>query len=141
MIALFIVLSIITTVIGAIGSAGAAAGSDGAAAAGSIVGSSFCCFTFILPPISIFVAGLFNTVYLVSRRGSSVGQGLMGLKVVDAQGALLTFGSAFVRLLARVGLGFIPLVGPFLDLLFPLWDPQRQTLHDKAVGSFVIKTR
>jgi uncharacterized RDD family membrane protein YckC len=31
-------------------------------------------------------------------------------------------------------------VGGLLDLLWPLWDEQRQTLHDKAVGSFVVKT-
>ena len=42
-----------------------------------------------------------------------------------------------IRLLAQAGLGFIPLLGA-LDLLWPLWDVQRQTLHDKAVGSFVI---
>jgi uncharacterized RDD family membrane protein YckC len=26
-----------------------------------------------------------------------------------------------------------------IDVLFPLWDPKRQTLHDKAVGSVVVK--
>ena len=28
-----------------------------------------------------------------------------------------------------------------LDMLFPLWDKRRQTLHDKVVGSVVIRTR
>ena len=27
-----------------------------------------------------------------------------------------------------------------LDVLWPLWDEQKQTLHDKAAGTFVIKT-
>jgi uncharacterized RDD family membrane protein YckC len=49
-------------------------------------------------------------------------------------------GTAVLRLLCTVGLGFVPVVGGALDLLWPLWDPQRQTLHDKAVGTFVIKT-
>ena len=28
-----------------------------------------------------------------------------------------------------------------LDMFFPLWDMQRQTLHDKVAGSIVIRTR
>jgi len=63
----------------------------------------------------------------------------MKLKVVDAQGNLISMGTCIIRLLATVGLGLVPVVGGFLDLLWPLWDPQRQTLHDKAVGTFVIK--
>jgi uncharacterized RDD family membrane protein YckC len=138
MVALFTILTIISMIFGAVSGA---AGSDAAGGLGAVISSFSCCFAFVLIPISVFVGGLFNTVYLVSKRGSSIGQGVMGLKVVDAQGGLLPFGSAFVRLLARVGLGFIPIVGGFLDLLWPLWDEQRQTLHDKAVGSFVIKTQ
>jgi uncharacterized RDD family membrane protein YckC len=64
----------------------------------------------------------------------------MKLKVVDEKGGLLSTGTALIRLLATVALAFIPIVGGLLDLLWPLWDEQRQTLHDKAVGSFVVKT-
>ena len=46
-------------------------------------------------------------------------------------------GTAFIRLLAHFGCSLIPLAG-MLDLLWPLWDPRRQTLHDKAVDSYVI---
>jgi uncharacterized RDD family membrane protein YckC len=83
---------------------------------------------------------LLNKVYLVSKRGYSVGQGLMKLRVVDSHGNMIPMGTAVLRLLCTVGLGFVPVVGGFLDLLWPLWDKQRQTLHDKAVGTFVIKT-
>ena len=65
----------------------------------------------------------------------------MNLKVVDINGNLLSTGTAFIRLIARVALGFVPMVGPLLDLLWPLWDDKRQTLHDKAVGSYVLKLR
>jgi hypothetical protein len=45
--------------------------------------------------------------------------------------------TAFIRLLAQAGMGFVPFL-PLLDLLWPLWDDHRQTLHDKAVGCYVI---
>ena len=141
-----LVLYFLLFVLGSAGSlligAGEAAASGGQAAGGlsSLFGCSTCCLFVILPPVSYFAAGLLNKVYLVSKRGYSVGQGLMKLKVVDAQGNLIPTGTAVLRLLCTVGLGFVPVVGGFLDLLWPLWDKQRQTLHDKAVGSFVIKT-
>ena len=139
------VLYIILFVIGGVGSmligAGEAAVSGGKEAPlTGLFGCSTCCLFFILPPVSYFVAGLYNKIYLVSKRGYSIGQGLMKLKVIDAHGNLIPTGTAVLRLLCTVGLGFVPVVGGFLDLLWPLWDKQRQTLHDKAVGTFVIKT-
>jgi uncharacterized RDD family membrane protein YckC len=100
---------------------------------------TMCCMLIVLFPVATLLVGLFNRVYLVSTRGASVGQGVMRLKVVDSNGNLLTMGTAFIRLLAQVALNFVPLVGPLLDLLWPLWDEKRQTLHDKAVGSYVLK--
>jgi uncharacterized RDD family membrane protein YckC len=73
----------------------------------------------------------------VSQRGYSIGQGVVKVKVVDANGQLLTQGTAFVRLLAQAGMGLVPFL-PLLDLLWPLWDVRRQTLHDKAVNCYVI---
>jgi uncharacterized RDD family membrane protein YckC len=140
------VLYVLLFVVGGIGSmiigAGEAAVSDRGEAGGlsGLFGCSTCCLFFILPPVSYFVAGLLNKVYLVSKRGYSVGQGLMKLKVVDAHGNLIPTGTAVLRLLCTVGLQFVPVVGGFLDLLWPLWDKERQTLHDKAVGTYVIKT-
>jgi len=117
-----------------------ATGTGAAGGVGGLFGCGTCCLFIALPPIAYLIAGLANKVYLVSKRGYSIGQGLMKLKVVDAQGNLLSMGTSILRLLCTVGLGFVPIVGGLLDLLWPLWDPQRQTLHDKAVGSFVIKT-
>jgi uncharacterized RDD family membrane protein YckC len=101
------------------------------------VGLLGCCCLLAVFPVATLLVGLYNRVYLVSQRGFSVGQGIVKVKVVDANGQLLSQGTAFIRLLAQAGLGFIPILG-ILDLLWPLWDLQRQTLHDKAVGSFVI---
>ena len=140
------VLYVLLFVVGGIGSmiigAGEAAVNTRVEPGGlsGLFGCSTCCLFFILPPVSYFVAGLLNKVYLVSKRGYSVGQGLMKLKVVDAHGNLIPTGTAVLRLLCTVGLQFVPVVGGFLDLLWPLWDKERQTLHDKAVGTYVIKT-
>jgi uncharacterized RDD family membrane protein YckC len=118
------------------------AGSLMAVAAGGFGSQSasngICCVMLVLFPISALVVGIFNKVYLISNRGASIGQGIMKLKVVDVNGNLLSFGTAFIRLLAQIGLGLVPF-GSLLDLLWPLWDDKRQTLHDKAVGSFVMK--
>jgi len=106
---------------------------------GSGLAGGMCCMMILLFPISSLLVGLFNGVYLVAQRGASIGQGVMNLKVVDINGNLLTTGTAFIRLMARVALAFIPMVGQLLDLLWPLWDEKKQTLHDKAVGSYVLK--
>jgi len=100
-------------------------------------GGSGCCCVLALFPISMLLVGLWNKVYLVAQRGSSIGQGVMKIKVVNAQGQLITQGQAALRLLVHVGLSFVP-AGGLLDLLWPLWDERRQTLHDKAVGCYVI---
>jgi uncharacterized RDD family membrane protein YckC len=106
---------------------------------GQSLGSGMCCMLICLFPLAMLLVGLYNRVYLVATRGASIGQGLMRLKVVDGNGNLLSMGTAFIRLLAQVALNFVPVVGPLLDLLWPLWDERRQTLHDKAVGSYVLK--
>ena len=96
-----------------------------------------CCVLLIIFPVASLLVGIYNRVYLVSQRGYSIGQGVMHLKVIDANGQLLTQGNAAIRLLVQVALGFIFFAG-VLDLLWPLWDDRSQTLHDKAVGAFVI---
>jgi uncharacterized RDD family membrane protein YckC len=96
-----------------------------------------CCLMILLFPLATLGVGFYNSVYLVAQRGFSIGQGIVKIKVVDANGNLLTQGTAFVRLLVRVALSFVPVL-PLLDLLWPLWDVRRQTLHDKAVDCYVI---
>ena len=134
MLALYVVLFIATTVLSGLGGAVSPE-------AGGLLGCSGCLLWFILPPLSYLIVGLLNKVYWVSTRGYSIGQGVMNLKVVDINGSLIPMGTAVLRLLVTIGLSFIPFFGSLLDLLFPLFDdPTRQTLHDKAVGTFVVKT-
>jgi uncharacterized RDD family membrane protein YckC len=104
---------------------------------GSDAAGSMCCVSLLIFPLATLLVGLYNRVYLVSTRGYSIGQGVVKVKVVDAGGRLLSQGSALIRLLAQAGMGLVPFL-PLLDLLWPLWDQRRQTLHDKAVGCYVI---
>ncbi|HEV3329972.1 MAG TPA: RDD family protein [Bryobacteraceae bacterium] len=99
--------------------------------------TGMCCFFIVLFPLATLAVGLYNRVYLVASRGYSIGQGLVKIKVVDANGALLTQGTALIRLLVFVAMAFVPFL-QVIDLLWPLWDDRRQTLHDKAVNSYVI---
>ena len=136
MIALYIVFGIIGGVLGGIGSS---MGSD----AVSGLGSLSCCFGFLLAALSVFAVGIYNKVFLVSKRGYSIGQGVMKLRVSDAAGNIPPIGTLVLRLLVQVALGFIPFIGFFLGIanaLWPLWDEKKQTLHDKAVSTYVLKT-
>jgi uncharacterized RDD family membrane protein YckC len=100
-----------------------------------------CLASLIMPAIVYFAVGLYNKVALVAKRGYSIGQGVAKIKVVMPNGSLVPTQTLVIRLLVQVGLAFfIPFgFGAFLDLLWPLWDERRQTLHDKAVGTYVIK--
>lgn len=142
MLLLYLVIFILSLFISMIG--GAIEAGTGAGIGGMLGGlgcTGGCIMFFILPPVSYFIIGLLNKVYWVSKRGYSIGQGVMKLKVVDQSGNLISMGTAALRLLCQVALCFVPVVGGLLDLLFPLFDDKtRQTLHDKAVNTFVVKT-
>jgi uncharacterized RDD family membrane protein YckC len=67
----------------------------------------------------------------------------MKLRVVDSTGNIPPMGTLLIRLLVQVGMSFVPFLSIFLvllDVLWPLWDEKKQTLHDKAAGTFVVKT-
>jgi uncharacterized RDD family membrane protein YckC len=105
--------------------------------AGEEAAGGTCCLLILLFPLATLAVGFYNRVLLISQRGYSIGQGIVHVKVIDARGQLLSGSTAFIRLLAQAGFGFVPFL-PLLDLLWPLWDERRQTLHDKAVGCYVI---
>ncbi|MER6311623.1 RDD family protein [Streptomyces sp. NPDC001657] len=74
--------------------------------------------------------------------GGTVGKLICGLTVVRvADGRRLPYGTALARHLAHLGMWAVPVLSQ-LDALFCLWDrPYRQCLHDKAVGTLVLRTR
>lgn len=76
----------------------------------------------------------------VARSGRTPGKRLLGLRIVSmATGGPPSTLRALGRYCLMV-LFSITVVGFFLDCLWPLWDqPYRQSLHDKAVGTYVIR--
>ena len=133
----FAVMIVLFFIFGALTAASAGVGGDDNPLPGGIL-----CLGMLITFISVFGLGIFNKIYLVSKRGSSIGQGVMNLRVVDATGNIPPMGTLLIRLLVQVGMSFVPFLSIFLvlaDVLWPLWDEQKQTLHDKAAGTFVIK--
>jgi uncharacterized RDD family membrane protein YckC len=128
-----VAMAILYALLGGLLTAVAGVGGRGAA-------QGACCFFIVLFPLASLLVGLYNRVYLISQRGYSIGQGVVHVKVIDANGGLLTQGTAFLRLLVAAGMGLVPFL-PVLDLLWPLWDDRRQTLHDKAVNCYVVNNR
>jgi len=82
-------------------------------------------------------------IYYTTLRGSSgqtVAKRWLGLRVVDAQtGAAIGYGRAFGRWLLFFVLNLLCGILSLLDGLWPLWDAQNRTWHDKAVSTVVVR--
>lgn len=97
--------------------------------------------------VSIAVAVVYNVSFLV-RWGATPGKRIANISVRlrDRPGtpsfttAVRRYGFvAVVNALGNVpGLGLLTLPVWAVDHLFPLWDPQRQALHDKVAGTVVV---
>jgi uncharacterized RDD family membrane protein YckC len=90
----------------------------------------------------------YGTLLCGSDRGQTLGMMAVGVRAVrDETLGVLGYGRALARavfegVLRLINLLFF-LLGLIwiLDMLFPLWDKKRQTLHDKVAGSVVIRVR
>jgi uncharacterized RDD family membrane protein YckC len=73
------------------------------------------------------------------QRGQTIGKRIVGIQTRDAEtGGPISYPRAFGRYVAYVVAWLIlPIVG-IIDLIWPLWDDRRQTVHDKAVHSVVV---
>jgi len=75
----------------------------------------------------------------VGQTGQTPGMRTMGLKAVkNDTGQPVGSGMGVVRWLVHVGLGILCTIPEIVDFLFPLWDSQKQTIADKAVGTVVV---
>ena len=81
---------------------------------------------------------LIGIAYFVYFEGGETGQTLgkkaMNIRVVDgATGGALGYGKAVLRYIGR-----IPSSICFIGYLWALWDPEKQTWHDKIATTYVV---
>ena len=88
--------------------------------------------------LSALVMVIYATA-LIGGRGQTVGMRAVRVKaVVAGEGAPVSYARALGRAVCEIA--FAPLVIPWvLDMLFPLWDPRRQTIHDKVARTVVVR--
>ena len=82
---------------------------------------------------------LYFTILNGGEKGQTVGKMIMKIQLRDeATGGPVGMGKAALRTLVMILLS-IPCGIPILvSALFPLWDPKRQTLHDKATNTICV---
>ena len=89
--------------------------------------------------VVMLLVGIAYYVYLNGNdRGQTVGKMLLKIRVRDeATGGPAGYGKAFIRYIVGTVLFILCIIPGIVDLLFPLWDPKKQTLHDKAANTVV----
>ena len=99
-----------------------------------------------LGSLAVFAAYVIWWLFTL-RRGQTPGKQLVGIRVIKSNGEITGWGYTFLRELVIKGL-----VGGFLsgmsagiywvvDHLWPLFDSDRQALHDKMVDTLVVQDR
>ena len=96
---------------------------------------------FLVYLITLVLDVIYCTI-LIGGRGQSVGMMAVGIRAVPGgtQDGSVGPGKAFWRALLEQVLRFTVIFW-ILDMLWPLWDRKNQTLHDKAVGTVVLRVR
>jgi uncharacterized RDD family membrane protein YckC len=90
--------------------------------------------------LSVLIVLIYSTAFIGSSRGQTIGMMAVGARAVDAvTGTPIGHARALGRALVEYLLLFLLVIPWVLDMLFPLWDPRRQTLHDKATNTVVVK--
>lgn len=92
-----------------------------------------------LAGIVAFAYVIWNLGYRQGTTGSSIGKSIMKFKIVgEKTGQPIGFGMSIVReLLYFVAAGLCGIVW-IVAVLFPLWDPKRQTLIDKIISTIAL---
>jgi len=85
-----------------------------------------------------FILGVAYYVYLEgSPSGQTVGKKVMNIRIVDAaNGGPIGYGRAVLRYFAKI----ISAIPCLLGYFWMLWDPEKQTWHDKITTDIVVPT-
>ncbi|MFN0027899.1 MAG: RDD family protein [Acidimicrobiales bacterium] len=97
---------------------------------------------FLLAQLLAALIG-FAYLALLNGRGQTLGKMMVGIRVVHRQtGQPIGAAKGLLRHLIQFFASFLSCFGAvfvLVDSLWPLWDSNNQTLHDKVAGSVVIK--
>jgi uncharacterized RDD family membrane protein YckC len=95
---------------------------------------------FFFWPAAVILFGTYFIGFHGGRRGQTPGKRLLGIAVRDEQTfQRIGYMRAFGRLMVTVVLWSFLWVPGILDALWPLWDSRKRSLHDRAVGSIVVR--
>ncbi|MGH8885571.1 MAG: RDD family protein [Egibacteraceae bacterium] len=134
-------IAIVTIVVGLIGALFSKGPSSGGPGLLGIAGYATLVAGAVTGPYYVLMEG--------RRAGQTLGKMAANVRVVDqATGGRIGWGQAVVRWLVRLlfwvtvpvltfGAGVML---PLLDVLWPLWDQRKQTLHDKLARTLVVTT-
>ena len=90
--------------------------------------------------ISVLLTVAYGTLLCGSKRGQTLGMMAAGTRAVDqANGGSIGFGRALGRALFEYLMAVLLFIPWVIDMLFPLWDSKKQTLHDKVTRTVVVK--
>ena len=74
-------------------------------------------------------------IYMVGTKGGTPGKLILGIKIVNEEGEYIGVPLAILRYIGKI-LSFILF---FIGYIMIAWDAKKQGLHDKIVGSYVVK--
>ena len=103
----------------------------------------------IVGVLAIVVIGYIVWWLIALGRGQTPGKQIVGIRVIKDNGEPSNWGYTFLRefVIKLLLVGFISDVtfgiGRLVDYLWPLWDraEKMQTLHDKLLGTIVVRNR
>jgi|SRR3989344_2426043 len=90
---------------------------------------------FIVMPASLILGLLYFAYFESSEYQGTPGKMIMSLKVTDLNGNRISFGKAVGRYFGKTLSAIILCIG----FLMVIWDEKKQGLHDKILGTFVVK--
>lgn len=93
---------------------------------------------FVVRQALSLVVGIAYAVFFIgSGSGQTVGMKICNIRVIDAAtGGRIDYGRAVVRYLVAIVSALACVIG----YLWMLWDPEKQTWHDKVAGTYVVPT-
>jgi uncharacterized RDD family membrane protein YckC len=87
--------------------------------------------------ISLVISAGYSLYFLGSTSGQTIGMRAAGIRLVDAKNyGRIDYTRCLTRYLVAIASGLVCLLGYF----WMLWDPQKQTWHDKVAGTIVVST-